>query len=74
MSTTREKLIDLLTEFYGVDPMYYGVDAHSLAEFLVTKGVTIKKPKKPKQKGISRKAMIALNLIGQQTHRGGEIE
>ena len=31
MNNTREKLIDLMTAFYGVDPMYYGVEAHHLA-------------------------------------------
>ena len=30
----REKLIELLTEFYGCDPMYYGVDALAIAQHL----------------------------------------
>ena len=37
----REKLIELMTEFYGADPMYYGVEAHSLADHLIANGVTI---------------------------------
>ena len=37
----REKLVELLTEFYGVDPMYYGVDANALADYLIANGVAI---------------------------------
>ena len=37
----REKLVELLTEFYGVDPMYHGVDANALAGHLITHGVTV---------------------------------
>ena len=37
----REKLVELLKEFYGVDPMYYGVDANALADYLIVNGVTI---------------------------------
>ena len=37
----REKLVELLTEFYGVDPMYHGVDANALAEYLIDNGVTV---------------------------------
>ena len=36
----REKLIELLTEFYGSDPMYYGVDASAIAQHLIDNGVT----------------------------------
>ena len=36
----REKLVELLTEFYGSDPMYYGVDALAIAEHLIGNGVT----------------------------------
>ena len=42
----REKLVELLKEFYGVDPMYYGVDANALAEYLIVNGVTIQQNKK----------------------------
>lgn len=38
---TREKLIDLITGFYGVDPMYYGVETQPLADHLIANGVTI---------------------------------
>ena len=34
-----EKLVELLTEFYGCDPMYYGVDALAIAQHLIANGV-----------------------------------
>ena len=37
----REKIVELLKEFYGVDTMYYGVDANDLADYLIVNGVTI---------------------------------
>lgn len=37
----REKLVELLTEFYGVDPMYYGVDVNALADYLINNRVTV---------------------------------
>ena len=37
----REKLVDLITEFYGCDPMYYNVDALAIADHLVSNGVTV---------------------------------
>ena len=37
----REKLVELLTEFYGCDPMYYDVDALAIAQHLTTYGVTV---------------------------------
>ena len=37
----REKLIELLTEYYGVDPAYYGIEAQHLADHLIANGVTI---------------------------------
>ena len=37
----REKLVELLEEFYGVDPMYHGVDANALADHLIANSVTI---------------------------------
>ena len=39
----REKLVGLLTEFYGCDPMYYGDDALAIAQYLVDRGVTVPK-------------------------------
>ena len=36
-----EKLVELLTEFYGCDPMYYDVDALAIAQHLVGNGVTV---------------------------------
>ena len=37
----REKLVELLTEFYGCDPMYYDVDALAIADYLIANGVTV---------------------------------
>ena len=37
----REKLVELLAEFYGVDPMYHGVDANAIVDHLFANGVTI---------------------------------
>ena len=37
----RKKLVELLTEFYGCDPMYYDVDALAMAHHLITHGVTV---------------------------------
>ena len=37
----REKLVELITEFYGCDPMYYNVDALAIADYLVNNGVTV---------------------------------
>ena len=37
----REKLMELLTEFYGCDPMYYNVDALAIADHLISNGVTV---------------------------------
>ena len=37
----REKLVELLTGFYGCDPMYYNVDALAIADHLVSNGVTV---------------------------------
>lgn len=39
----REKLIELLTEYFGVDPAYYGIEAQHLADHLIANGVTIQK-------------------------------
>ena len=36
-----EQLAELLTEFYGCDPMYYNVDALAIADHLVSNGVTV---------------------------------
>lgn len=38
----RKKLVELLTEFYGCDPMYYGVDALAIAQHLTNHGVTVR--------------------------------
>lgn len=37
----REKLVELLSRFYGCDPMYYGVDALAIAQHLIANGVTV---------------------------------
>ena len=37
----REKLVELITEFYGCDPMYYDVDALAIADYLISNGATV---------------------------------
>ena len=37
----REKLAELLTDFYGCDPMYYDVDVLAMAQHLIANGVTV---------------------------------
>lgn len=37
----RGKLVEMLTEFYGCDPMYYNVDALAIADHLISNGVTV---------------------------------
>ena len=43
----REKLVELLTEFYGCDPMYYDVDALAIAQHLIANGVTVQECARP---------------------------
>ena len=43
MMDIKEKLVELLTEFYGCDPMYYNVDALAIAQHLINHGVTVQK-------------------------------
>ena len=33
--------MELLTEFYGCDPMYYDVDALAIAQYLIVHGATV---------------------------------
>ena len=62
MMDVREKLVELLTEFYGCDPMYYDVDALAIADYLVSNGVTVQEwisvaePPPPKKKNIETNA------------------
>ena len=37
----KKRLIELITGFYGVDPMYYGVETQPLVDHLIANGVTI---------------------------------
>ena len=37
----REKLAELINEFYGCDPMYYDVDVLAMAQHLIANGVTV---------------------------------
>ena len=41
MADIRENLIELITGFYGVDPMYYGVETQPLVDHLIANGVTL---------------------------------
>ena len=38
-----EKLVELLADFYGCDPMYYDIDALAIAQHLIAHGVTVQK-------------------------------
>ena len=40
--TDREKLVELLTAYYGADPAYYDVDAPSIADHLLANGVVVR--------------------------------
>ena len=33
--------MELITEFYGCDPMYYGVDVNALADYLINNRATV---------------------------------
>ena len=37
----RGKFVELITEFYGCDPMYYGVDVNALADYLINNRATV---------------------------------
>ena len=56
----REKLVELLEEFYGVDPMYHGVDANALADHLIAHGVTVQEwiPVKDKLPPYNRDVLV----------------
>ncbi len=73
MPNIRDKIIDMIGDLYGVDPMYYGVDALAIADHLVKNGVTIAtkvKPRKRKHNAITTETFLAMEKIGQQTHGG----
>lgn len=36
----REKIAELIADYFGVDPAYYGVDAYAVADHLLSNGVT----------------------------------
>ena len=56
----REKLVELLTEFYGCDPMYYGVDALAITQHLISHGVTVQEwiPASEPPKKITNKVIV----------------
>ena len=60
MADVREKLVELLTEFYGCDPMYYDVDALAIAQHLITHGVTVQEwiPASEPPKKITNKVIV----------------
>lgn len=37
----REKLVELLTKYFGIDTAYYGIEASHLADHLIANGVTV---------------------------------
>ena len=51
--TDREKLIELMTDLYGGDPLHYGVKAHHIADHLISNGVTFAKDTDVPSKWIS---------------------
>ena len=62
----REKLVELLTEFYGSDPMYYGVDASAIAQHLIANGITVQEwisvdDRLPEENG---DYLVAINYFG----------
>ena len=79
--TMREKLIEILTSFYGVDPMYFGVEAQALADHLIANGVEIpvrcKDCKHCTEIGLPRCRRIRRNILdddfcSEGERRGGE--
>ena len=56
----REKLIELLTDFYGCDNMYYDVDALAMAQHLIANGVTVQEwiPASEPPKKITNKVIV----------------
>ena len=60
MADVREKLVELLTEFYGCDPMYYDVDALAIAQYLIAHGVTVQEwiPASEPPKKITNKVIV----------------
>ena len=56
----REKLVELLTEFYGCDPMYYDVDALAISQHLIAHGVTVQEwiPASEPPKKITNKVIV----------------
>lgn len=56
-----ERIVDLMTSFYGVDPGYYGVEAYPLASHLIAHGVTVREwiPVTERLPEIGRKCLIA---------------
>ena len=67
-----EKLVELLTEFYGCDPMYYGVDALAITQHLISHGVTVQewisvKDRLPENDG---SYLVTMNSFGGRKYIG----
>ena len=72
MKDVREKLVELITEFYGCDPMYYDVDALAIADHLVSNGVTVQewisvKDRLPENDG---SYLVTMNSFGGRKYIG----
>ena len=72
-----EKLVELLTGFYGCDPMYYDVDALAIADHLISSGVTVQewisvKDRLPEidDKDYSRSVTVLFRTIQGHIHSG----
>lgn len=43
----KAKLMELMAEFFGVDPAYYNIDSSGLADHLIAHGVTVVQASNP---------------------------
>lgn len=75
MLDQREKLIDIINDFFGCDAAYFDVNPFDLATHMIAKGVMVKttkvKPVKKPQKEISQETLNALTTMGRKAH--GEV-
>lgn len=72
----REKLVELINEFYGCDPMYYGVDVLAMAQHLIANGVTVQvcklEDKKTNADRIRSMSDEELNELFNEIYNAGE--
>ena len=69
----REKLVELLSRFYGCDPMYYGVDALAIAQHLIDNGVTVQEWALPEEEYyVLRNTETGMYFRGKGVNRWGK--